>query len=401
MLELLCMQRILFGNGSHAELPMIQEAKKAGYYVITTGTNKEGIGHQYADEYVYGDFSDKDFIWKLAKEKEVQGIVSACNDFSYIATAYACEKLGLPGHDSYEVSQIIHHKDQFRKMTRSLGIRTPLVCECYDIDGIDEIVKNIKYPVLVKPVDLTGGKGVKVCHNDEEVRIAAKDAFSLTRQDHIIIEEFIFGSNHGASFLIKDQKVVYGIFDDEQYGLNKYLVLGACSPSKDTKEETKRQLIHDINLIADHLKLTDGLFHTQFIVTNKDEAVIIDPCRRAPGDLYVLLSKYVTGVDYPKEIFNSEIGKGIDTSYSIENNIVARECIMADKAGVIDSIYIDEFVKKHIVHQLIWAKEGDRVDDIMKYKAGILIMKFDTLADMDYVLDHYSSLVKIVFKENL
>ena len=96
-------------------------------------------------------------------------------------------------------------------------------------------------------------------------------------------------------------------------------------------------------------------------------------------------------LDYSKEILD----------YSIENNIVARECIMADKAGVIDSIYIDEFVKKHIVHQLIWAKEGDRVDDIMKYKAGILIMKFDTLADMDYVLDHYSSLVKIVFKENL
>ena len=237
------MRKVLFGSGSHAELPMIQEAKKAGWYVITTGTNKDGIGHGFADEYVYGDFSDKDFILNLAKEKQVDAIVSGCNDFSYIATAYACEKLGLKGHDSYETSKIIHHKDEFRKMTRKLGIRTPLVFECKDIDDLSEILKDIKYPVLVKPVDLTGGKGVKVCGSFEEIIAAAVEAFRLTREDHIIIEEYVFGTNHGASFILKDQHVIYGIFDDEQYGLNKYLVLGACSPSADTKEETKKQLI--------------------------------------------------------------------------------------------------------------------------------------------------------------
>ena len=378
---------------------MILEAKKAGYYVITTGTMKDAIGHQYADEYVYGDFSDKDFIVKLTKEKKVDHLVSGCNDFSYTATAYAGEVLGIKGHDSYENSMIIHQKDRFRKMTRSLNIRTPFVFECYEPDSLDSILNGIRYPVLVKPVDLTGGKGVKVCNNDEEVKRYAVDAFKLTRQDHIIIEEFIFGSNHGASFLLKDQKVIYGIFDDEQYGLNKYLVLGASSPSRDMKEESKKQLIDDVNKIAKHLDLVDGLFHCQFILTDEDEAIIIDPCRRAPGDLYVLLAKYTTGVNYPKEIFNAEIGKGVDDSYIVENNIIARECIMTERTGVIDSIHIDDFVRKHIVHEMIWGKKGDVVEDIMKYKAGILIMKFDDMDQMKYVLENYSSLVRIEFKE--
>lgn len=393
------MERVLFGNGSHAELPMILEAKKAGYYVITTGTVKDAIGHQYADEYVYGDFSDKDFIVRLAKEKNVDHLVSGCNDFSYTATAYAGEVLGIKGHDSYENSMIIHQKDRFRKMTRSLGIRTPFVFECYDLESLDSILDGIRYPVLVKPVDLTGGKGVKVCNSDEEVKRYAVDAFKLTRQDHIIIEEFIFGSNHGASFLLKDQKVIYGIFDDEQYGLNKYLVLGASSPPREMKEESKKQLIDDVNKIAKHLDLVDGLFHCQFILTDEDEAIIIDPCRRAPGDLYVLLAKYTTGVNYPKEIFNAEIGIGVDDSYAVENNIIARECIMTDRTGVIDSIYIDDYVRKHIIHEMIWGKKGDAVEDIMKYKAGILIMKFDEMDEMKYVLDNYSSLVRIEFKE--
>ena len=182
------MKKVLFGGGSHAEIPMIEEAKKAGWYVITTGNNRDGLGHKYADEYIPGDFSDKEFITDLASKKKVDAIVSGTNDFSYISTAYACEKLGLKGHDSYEKSLIIHHKDKFRKLTRSLGIKTPFMYECYDLAELDEIIDKISYPVLVKPVDLTGGKGVKVCNNETDVKLYAKEAFELTRQDHIIIE---------------------------------------------------------------------------------------------------------------------------------------------------------------------------------------------------------------------
>ena len=399
MLELLLMKKVLFGNGSHAELPMILKAKEAGYYVITTGADPEGLGHPYADEYVYGDFSDKDFVLKLASEKEVDGLVSGCNDFSYIATAYAAEKIGLKGHNSYEKSMIIHQKDRFRKMCKEIGIIAPQVEEVYDIQEIKELCEKVAFPVLVKPVDLTGGKGVKVCNTVEEVKEAAIEAFKLTRQDHIIVEEYIYGSNHGASFILKDHKVLYGIFDDEQYGLNKYLVLGACSPSKDVDDRAKKQLISDVEKISKHLNLVDGLFHTQFILDKNSFPVIIDPCLRAPGDLYVLLSKYVTGVDYPEEIFNSEIGKDIINDYEVEDNIVARECIMADRTGVVDHVEISETVKKHIVYEMIWAKKGDIVDNILKYKAGILIMKFDSVEEMHYVLDNYSSLVKIVFEE--
>lgn len=391
-------KRLLITGGSHAELPMILAAKQLGWYVISTGNDVGGLGHKEADKYVQGDFSDKEFVLKLAKKENVQAMISGCNDFAYLSTAYACEKLGLSGHDSYETAQIVHHKNEFRKMTRGLGIRTPQVVECMTEEQLTEACKKLGFPLVIKPIDLTGGKGVTICQDYESAIAAFKDAKAWTRENFVIAEECIVGSNHGTTMLIKDKKVVWYIFDNEQYYLNKYLVAGACSPS-DISQSAMFQLINDVQKIAEHLNLVDGLFHTQFMIEGNGMPVLIDPCRRAPGDLYVLLAKYVTEVDYPMEIVKAETGQGLNDSYYSECNFIARECIMSDTVGVIKEICIDKKVEDKIIHKLIWAKPGDEIEDILKYKAGILIMKFESQLEMQEILENYHELVKIELVE--
>ena len=106
------MKKMLLLGGSHAEIPMIQAAKKMGYYVITSGNQVDGLGHPYGDKYVQADFSDKEAILQLAKKEQVDAICSGCNDFACLTAAYVAEKLGSPGHDSYENAIKIHHKDK-------------------------------------------------------------------------------------------------------------------------------------------------------------------------------------------------------------------------------------------------------------------------------------------------
>lgn len=394
------MKKILFTGGSHAELPMIEEAKKANWYVITTGTNKDGLGHKLADEYIYGDFSDKEFVYNLAKEKKVDAIFSGCNDFAYISTAYACDKLNIKGHDSYEVAKIIHHKDSFRELTNSLNIRTPKNYQCFNINELNKILDEIGCPIVVKPVDLTGGKGVKICNSKEEAITAFNNAMKATRENHVVIEEYIVGTNHGASFLLKDQKVIYKVFDNEQYYLNKYLVAGASMPG-DISNDAKNVLISDVEKIAEKLNLVDGLFHFQFILEDKSGyPIIIDPCRRSPGDLYVLLAKYASGVDYPKEILNAETNNSINTNYIQKNNNVARECLMASKKGIVKSINISDIVKEHTIYEMIWGNKGDVVEDELKYKVGIILTKFDTADEMNKVANNWYNYVGIETEDN-
>lgn len=389
------MKKLLITGGSHAELPLILSAKELGWYVITTGTNKDGLGHKDADEYVYGDFSDKEFIYTLAKKQKVDAVLSGCNDFAYLSAAYACEKLGLGGHDSYKNSEIIHNKDKFRMLTESIGIKTPKVFQCSALYELISITERINFPVLLKPVDLTGGKGISVCNSKEDLESAFKVAMSVTRKTYVIIEEFVRGTNHGASFLLKNQTVVFSVFDDEQYYENKYLVQGASMPSDSVSQAAIFTLVNDVEKIARKLNLTDGLFHVQFIIDETGYPVMIDPCRRAPGDLYVLLAKYTTGIDYPKEIVKAETRCELQDAYRCEHNYVARECIMADGNGIVKNVYVSDEIKKYVIHQMLWGKIGDKISDFMKYKAGILIMKFPDYETMQQKLTDFHQLVKI------
>ena len=392
------MKKLLITGGSHSEYPIIQAAQKMGWFVVSTGNDEGSLGHLTADKYVKGDFSDKEWVLNLAKTEGVQAILSGANDFAYIATAYACEQLGLPGHDSYETSRTIHIKNKFREMTESIGIKTPKIRKCQTEEEVRKAVKEIGFPLLVKPVDLTGGKGVKTCIELNETVEAFHAAMEVTREQYIILEQFVSGSAHGITTLVKNHKVVWYIIDNEQYGINKYLVLGACSPS-DIPQHAEFTLINNIEKVAKHCDLVDGLFHTQFILDETSYPVMIDPCRRAPGDLYILLAKYTTGVDYPAEIVKAECGEPLQDYYIKENNYIARECIMTSRKGVIKEVHIDEELEPLIVYKHMGENKGVVIDQPMKHKAGILIMKFDSYEYMMDVLSRFGELAWIEFED--
>ena len=392
------LKRILVTGGSHSEMPVIEAAKKQGYYVITTGNDSDAIGHKIADKYVQGDYSDKDFVLELSKSEGVDAIISGANDFAYLSTAYACEHLGFPGHDSYETSKTIHIKNRFREMTASIGIKAPRIVKCETEADVRRGVNVIGFPLLVKPVDLTGGKGVKKCIEINETIDAFYDAMEQTREKYVILEEFISGNGHGITSLIKNGKIVWYIIDNEQYGINKYLVLGASSPS-DIPQHAEFTIINDIEKVAKHCNLVDGLFHTQFILDKEGYPIMIDPCRRMPGDLYVLLAKYTSGVDYPAEIVKAECGAPLSDHYTSEHNYVARECIMTSRKGVIKEVHIEKELEPLIVYKHVGESRGIRIEQPMKHKAGILIMKFDSYTQMTDILSRFSELAWIEFED--
>lgn len=390
-------KKMLITGGSHAELPLIQAAQAAGWHVITTGMNQDGLGHKAANEYCPGDFSDPHYITQLARDLQVDAIVSGCNDFAYLSTAYACEQLGLPGHDSYATSQIIHHKDKFRQLLETLAIPSPRAIRCHSRDQLDELCSEIGFPIIIKPVDLTGGKGVKICPDLEAAHQAYDIAAEKTRMDYILVEEVIVGTNHGFSCLLRDQRVAFYFHDNEQYGLNPYLVAGASTPG-DIPQSALDALVNYVENIAQHLHLVDGLFHLQFILRN-GVPYIIDPCRRAPGDLYIQFVQEATGVDYAAAIVRAESGQSIaDIQHQPIQGYYARECIMTDRTGVLEDIQYSPEIQGNIISQLIWGKPGDQIEDVLTYKAGIVFLKFANSGELQSKLDQFHHLIEIRFQ---
>lgn len=393
------MNKVLVTGGSHAELPLINALHELGYYVITTGNDEMGLGHRVSDEYCKGDYSDKEFVLRLAEKENVKGIVSGCNDFAYLSTAYACEKLNLPGHDTYENAKIIHYKNRFRQILMDLKLPYPECQYCYTQNDAVECSRIIGFPLVVKPIDLTGGKGVSICNNEKELLSAFNIAKIWTRQQGVLIEKYVKGTNHGASMLLVNGKVQFCFVDNEQYYLNPYLVAGACT-SYDISNDTRRKIVCDVEKIFENCPLRDGLFHCQLIITDEGIPYMIDPCRRTPGDLYVDLVKYATGIHYSKAIVKSELGMDfVDLLENDEERYVARECIMTNENGIVDHIKISNDYKKYIIDKLIWAKQGDLIEDYMKYKAGILFLEFSDKEELKEKINAFYNNVETILKE--
>lgn len=395
-------KKMLLLGGGHAEIPLIQAAQSLGWYVITTGNAREGLGHPYADKNVFADFSDKEAMLELAKSEGVQAVCSGCNDFALLSTVYVCEKLGLPGHDSYATSLEIHHKDKYRALATRLGIPTPRALVVRSTADFETAIAQLTFPIIVKPVDLTGGKGIHRAANAEEARAAYKDATSRTRQDHIVVEEFVVGTNHGFSAMLVKGKVAFAFSDNEQYFVNKYLVSGANTPST-SSDKTLAMLREYSERIAQELHLVDGILHIQYIERADGTPVIIEICRRPPGDLYIKFVKYATGVDYPKFIVQAETGEDISAIKDAPTQgFWLRHCVMAgpeiENGSIVCDVSFAPEIQGNIVEKFLWHKPGEVITDKLTYKAGIVFFKFDTLAEMQDKTARMTELAKILIE---
>lgn len=389
---------VLVCGGSHAEIPLINALTSLGLLVVTSGNRPNDIGHRYANEYRYADFSDADSISTIAREFEVVGIVSACNDFAAIAAAEVAFRLNLPGHDKPNIARQVHHKDLHKQKLRELGISHPTSVEI-EIDTYDpESIINLRFPLIVKPVDLTGGKGMAVCHDQTEVLDALRRVQEFSRSTRAVIEEYLSGTQHGVSLLLRGQKVVFKFFDDEQYGDNPFLVAGTTSPSSLTKDH-EDYVVASVERLARHLELVDGIVHCQ-VITNEDGVFFLETCRRCPGDLYPTFVELATGFDYATSLIKPFIGEPIEVpARSTSQRLIARFCIMSEKPGVVLNVEPSDFMSSRIIEQVLWCKPGEMITNHLIEKLGIVFTGFEDLEELRFHADNFDKRYSVAMRE--
>ncbi len=374
--------KMLIAGGSHADIPLILAAQKLGYYVITSGFRPQDPGHCVADQYEGVDFSDPVAMLALATKHKVAAVCACCNDFAALSCAYVAERLGLPGHDSYETSGIIHHKDRYREFARKHGIMTPLAQSFTDAASAIVAAQHLEYPLMVKPVDLTGGKGVVKIERMSDAEVAINNAFAVSKSKRIIIEQFIEGSNHGYTALLRNGKVCFCFADNEHYYLNKYMVSAASTPARVAKSVIN-ELSRITEKMASILALKDGIFHVQYVLCPTGDPVIIEICRRAPGDLYIQLVQLATGVDYAACIVSAASGLGLEEVQQKDpQGFFTRHCIMTDRNGVLKHVHYSEAIRANVVDQCCWWQPGDVVENYLVHKFGIVFLRFQNADEM-------------------
>jgi biotin carboxylase len=390
------MKKLLIVGGNHSDIPLIESSKKLGYHVITTGNNHNGMGHKYANETYLEDISNKDAILNLAKKLNVDVIVPGCNDFAIITASYVNEQLKLNGcYDSYETTLILHHKDKFKQFAILNNLLVPDSISFDNKKLAINSIDSLQYPSIVKPIDLTGGKGITKINNKDEAIEAINKAFNISRAKKIVIDDFFYGSLHSLSTIIKNQKVIFYFGDNEYSYKNQYLVSTSTSLSNDFNCVYKL-LIDETQKLASLLKLADGILHMQYLKDESNNIKLIEFTRRMPGDLYYKPVLYSTGLDYSMPIVKAYCGLPFEDTFNfIQKGFYSRHCIMGKRNGIINDVIYDESIQKNIIDKFLWWEKGDNIKHFMTYKAGIIFLKYDSEEDMKLKTLHINDLIKI------
>lgn len=357
-------KKILIPGGKYSDLALVNAAHRLGLYVITAGTHVDAPAHKFADEYCCVDYSDKEAMLQLAKDKKIDYMCTCANDFGMISTAYVCEQLGLPGHDSLETTLTIHNKDRFKPLAKKLGLHTPISEVFSDRDEAIKYILGCEKKVIVKPVDNVASIGVSQPNTDEE-KIAAIDlAFSKSKIKTILVEPFIEGFFTPVTSMIINQEVV-AFFAESSFFYPEGEVIGDEFPMNlrcnggiqpaPYMDEWVPTIVEDFNKIAKELKLVDGKFHAELLVNPEThEAQIFDVHRRMSGFGEPMPGwDYTTPLMWEDWIVMSECGMDLsDFPKGVkQDRYYHSRSVYAPRNGKLKKMIFDDYLSAHMVHQ--------------------------------------------------
>ncbi len=394
-------KKILIPGGKIDDLFLTQAAQKLGLYVITSGTNRNAPAHRISDEYVYANYADKEAMLKLAEEKKIDYICSCANDLGMVSTAFVCEKLGLPGHDSYENALIIHKKDRFKEMAKKIGLSTPDAVSFSDLDDAVSFLVKVNTKMIVKPVDGCAGRGIGEYAPGDCAEEVVKAAFQNSIETRIVIEPFIDGPVQSASVFIINRKVAF-CFIDESFvkTTNKHAMANVIAPAGN-KGEIQKALISEFEKIAKALDLADGKIHTNFIVDRTGNIQIIEMHRRCSGDTYCKFVEACTGIPWNEWIVKSEMGLSVNDfpKWAPQKKNIMYSVLTPPQNGVYKGLKIDNAILEKKVYAYYNYCEGDVIEDCRVEAIGVFVSQYESYSEMKETVNKIDQYIKIDMEE--
>ena len=401
------MKKLLFLGGAMQQIPAIVKAKEMGLHVISCDYLPDNPGHKYADEYIDISTTDLDGVLNLAKQKQIDGIVAYASDPSAPTAAYVAEKLNLPGNP-YESLKLLTEKDKFRKFLAENGFNTPVACGYHTYQDAFTDIDRFKFPVMVKPVDSSGSKGVVKINDKSELKSAVEEALDYSRNGRFIVEEFIVKKGYqvsGDGFSV-DGKLVFTSYGNELYSgdcncTRDYVALGEFWPSLLTKE-LKEKVDNELQRLITALGMKTCAFNIEVILDENDDVYVLELGPRNGGSYIPQLIQYATGVDLIEYTLRAAVGmdcSGLEMTDS--TGCFSNYMILSTIDGEFDELWFDEkFKQNNLLDVYCTHKKGDKVYAYKNtnHSLGTIIFKAETVGEMLEITQNIGKYYKVKVK---
>lgn len=381
---------LIFGVGPLQE-SIIARAKKMGLYTVGIDPCEDATCRDCVDAFEVVPGQDYEGHCAVIEKYGIDAIVTAATDKPLVMMARLAEKYGFPFY-SVETAQWSTDKFQMKERFELGGVphaQGRLISKVEEAEGL-------VFPVIVKPRDNSGSRGVKLCRDKNELQISINEALENSKLDTVLVEEFIEGPEYSIESLHHDGKSEVIQFTEKKTTEFPYNVeLGHIQPAN-INDENKQKIREIIAKIGKALNFENCPSHTELKINDRG-IFVIETSPRLGGDYITsTLTPLSTDVNLEDELLKISLGEAINPSPKAVQYSGVR--FFSFKEGsVIKHVPNEEFVKgwPHVVDFSFALKEGDKVNRITSSlnRYGQLILQAGNRDAIEEAFDKYEKVI--------
>ena len=399
------MKKLMLLGGMRYLVPVIEAAHKLGVYVITCDYLPNNIAHKYSDEYCNVSILEKDKVLEKAKELKIDGILSFACDPGVVTAAYVAEKMGLPSSGPYESVEILQNKGKFRKFLTENNFTVPVAKQYTDIETALNDTEMFNWPVIVKPTDSAGSKGVTKVEEKDKLKDAINYALKFSHSNEFIIEDFLekVGDSSDCDSFSIDGKLKFVSFSAQKFDENcenPYTPAAYTWPTSISKKHQK-ELTNEIQRLLTLLNMKSSIYNIETRECTNGKAYIMECSPRGGGNRLAEMVRYITGVDMITNIVKVALGMEPDdiNQQEIKDNW-AEIILHSEKEGTFEKLWISNEISSNIVENDLWIEAGTKVGGFAgaNEAIGTMVLKFDSQKQMDEVLNNQEKYINVILK---
>lgn len=329
-------KRLLVLGAAGGEDCLKKFRNREGIKIITTADPQYQIGELYdmADEVYDVSPFDEEGLCRLVREKKIDGFFSGGNEGIIDVLIHVAHRLNLPFYVNEKQFRLNRDKKYCKEQLKKYGLMTPLEY-VFTNEPTAECLDNVTYPVIVKPVDGCGGRGVFVCYNIEDLTMSYKKAMCSSKIKKVIVEEYLKGDEFTALYTIKNGIINLSCVRDiylSQFRKDTTSQWDAqVIPSRYTREYVKSENEKILKMLKD-FQFRDGVVWISGIVKKGRFYFFEMGCRISGSYDYKLIS-YMNNVNYYEMLLFYAL-EGSDNDYD-----VITDSPFYDKYGIIFSLF--------------------------------------------------------------
>lgn len=390
------MKKLLLLGGARYLLPVIEAAHKLGIYVITCDYLPDNTAHGFSDEYWNISIIDKEAVLDNAVKMKIDGIMSFACDPGVVTAAYVAEKMGLPFQCSYEVAVILQDKGKFRRFLTDNGFNCPRAKRYENIAEPYEDIDYFHWPVIVKPTDSAGSKGVTRVDSPDGLESAIKVALDGAHNGAFLIEDFLKfeGFHSSADCFTVEGDLKFITYSDQLFDAeadNPYTPACIIWPSS-MEERHQRKLSDEIQRLMHLLGMKTGIYNIETCVADNGKPYIMEVSPRGGGCKIAEIQHAAFGIDLIENEVRKAVGLPLTEISQSQCDGYWCEMIMhagPRQEGILKDIIIGPDVRSKYVKLIdLSAKKGDYVKPFTgaNMSLGDMFLRFDSRRKLDEIM---------------